>query len=406
MEKDKLVASVSGFLFQYDTPRMVIVKNKNIGVTFRLIQLGVLAYIIGWVFIYEKGYQSTDSTISSVSVKVKGIGFTNLSDMGPRTFDAVDYAFPSQGSDSFVIMTNYIITPRQTLTYCIQQQSSRGCKSDSDCSAGEFGRYGQGIMSGKCRNDTEGSKSCEIFGWCPAENDHHVSNPPLLMAAENFTIFIKNAITFTAFGVSRRNIVESVTKEVLKNCTYHKVHDPLCPVFRLGYIVEEIKENFSALAYKGGVIGIVITWDCDLDWPEKLCIPTYNFHQLYGGLGKEKVSTGFNFRYAKYYKENGTETRDLYKVFGIRLDIMVNGKAGKFDIIPTMTTIGSGVGVFGVATLLCDLVMLHFLPKRNYYKQKKFKTVKGESSKMTTAEVSEDGTKGSHCAASQDNPMQ
>lgn len=31
-------------------------------------------------------------------------------------------------------------------------------------------------------------------------------------------------------------------------------------------------------------------------------------------------------RYAKYYREDGMEKRTLYKVFGIRLDILVNGK--------------------------------------------------------------------------------
>ncbi|XP_072445417.1 P2X purinoceptor 1 isoform X2 [Chiloscyllium punctatum] len=389
MDTDRLLTNVSDFFFEYDTPRMVTIRNKRIGLIFRLIQLGVLAYIIGWVFIYEKGYQSTDSTISSVSVKVKGIGFTNLSHVGPRILDAVDYSFPSQGSDSFVIMTNYIVTPRQSMTYCTQLQSSEQCESDSDCMAGQFSRYGQGIMSGKCQNNSEGSKTCEIFGWCPVEDDSVISNPPLLMAAENFTIFIKNAITFTAFGVSRRNIVESVTKATLKNCTYHKVHDPLCPVFRLGYIVEELQENFSVLAYKGGMIGILIDWNCDLDWSEKHCKPTYSFHQLYGGMGKDQVSAGFNFRYAKYYKENNVEMRDLYKVYGIRFDIMVHGKAGKFNIIPTMTTIGSGIGVFGVATLVCDLVLLHALPKRNYYKQKKFKNVEGEASASKSTEIKE-----------------
>lgn len=31
-------------------------------------------------------------------------------------------------------------------------------------------------------------------------------------------------------------------------------------------------------------------------------------------------------RYAKYYREDGMEKRTLYKVFGIRFDILVNGK--------------------------------------------------------------------------------
>ncbi len=84
------------------------------------------------------------------------------------------------------------------------------------------------------------------------------------------------------------------------------------------------------------------------------------------------------FRYAKYYVENGVEKRTLMKVFGVRIDIIVNGRvslffmdhsqrnygtctfpfvyncslqAGKFDIIPTLTAIGSGVGIFGVVSV-------------------------------------------------------
>ncbi|XP_062887830.1 P2X purinoceptor 1 [Mobula hypostoma] len=384
MGSNELGKNLSDFLFEYKTPRMIALRDKRIGLIFRLIQLIVLVYVVGWVFIHEKGYQYTDSTTSSVSIKVKGFGFTNLSTIGPRVLDTVDYTFPSQGLDSFVIMTNYIITPKQSMKLCTQDQKGSNLQKNemgtlTPAELAELhtrSHQGQsGIMNGKCLNNSEGVKACEVFGWCPAENDNRLPNPPLLMAAENFTIFIKNSITFTAFGVSRRNIVESITKAYLQNCTYHKVHHPLCPVFRLGSIAEEINENFSALAYRGAIIGIVIHWDCDLDWPVTQCKPTYSFHQLYRSLTKDQVSVGFNFRYAKYYVENGTETRDLYKVFGIRFDVMVHGKAGKFNIIPTMTTVGSGIGVFGVATIVCDLVLLHLISKRDYYKQKKFKNV-------------------------------
>lgn len=50
-----------------------------------------------WVFIYEKGYQSTDTAISSVLTKMKGVGYTNVS--GTETvWDVADYVFPSQVS--------------------------------------------------------------------------------------------------------------------------------------------------------------------------------------------------------------------------------------------------------------------------------------------------------------------
>lgn len=48
----------------------------------------------------------------------------------------------------------------------------------------------------------------------------------------------------------RRNLVESVTKDYLKKCTYHKVTDSLCPVFGLGYVVKESGQNFTVLAVK------------------------------------------------------------------------------------------------------------------------------------------------------------
>lgn len=196
------------------------------------------------------------------------------------------------------------------------------------------------------------------------------SSPALLREAENFTLFIKNSISFPRFKVTRRNLVEEVDARYMKTCLFHKTLHPLCPVFKLGYVVQESGQNFSTLAEKGGVVGITIDWHCDLDWHVRHCKPVYEFHGLYE---EKKLSQGFNFRFARHFVENGTNYRHLFKVFGIRFDILVDGKAGKFDIIPTMTTIGSGIGIFGVATVLCDLLLLHILPKRHYYKQKKFK---------------------------------
>ncbi|KAK2110617.1 P2X purinoceptor 1 [Saguinus oedipus] len=184
------------------------------------------------------------------------------------------------------------------------------------------------------------------------------------------------------FHLDRRNLVEEVNAAYMKTCLYHKTLHPLCPVFQLGYVVQESGQNFSTLAEKGGVVGITIDWHCDFDWHVRHCKPIYEFHGLYE---EKNLSPGFNFRFARHFVENGTNHRHLFKVFGIRFDILVDGKAGKFDIIPTMTTIGSGIGIFGVATVLCDLLLLHILPKRRYYKQKKFKYAED----MQPAEVRE-----------------
>lgn len=47
------------------------------------------------------------------------------------------------------------------------------------------------------------------------------------------------------------------------------------------------------MSRQGGVIGITIDWNCDLDWHVRHCKPVYEFHGLYE---EKNLSQGFNFR--------------------------------------------------------------------------------------------------------------
>ncbi|KAK1787897.1 hypothetical protein P4O66_016382, partial [Electrophorus voltai] len=378
--KSYIVEAVSSFLFEYETPRQVLVRNRRVGIACRLIQLGVLGYIIGWVFIYEKGYQNEDTAIYSVFTKMKGVAYTQISGV-EKVWDMSDYVFPDQGGDSFVVMTNFIITFGQTQSKCpevkfivnsiqafchistlrsspILHQTSQwvqdtvplpdgknNCNSDADCETGQIKRTGNGHMTGNCVNTTH---TCEIVTWCPVEDDRQIPNPPCLLAAENFTLFIKNSITFPEFKVDRSNLVESVDASYIKRCLYHPATDPLCPIFKLGDIVRLSGFNFTEVARVGGSIGVLIDWECDLDYSIQNCKPKYKFHGLYGSGTTGQASVGYNFRKANYYVEDKVQKRTLMKVFGLRIEVIVHGLARKFDIIPTLTAIGSGVGIFGV----------------------------------------------------------
>ncbi|XP_030294617.1 P2X purinoceptor 1 isoform X4 [Sparus aurata] len=370
--KSQISSALSDFFFEYETPRQVLVRNRRVGVVCRLIQLGVLAYIIGWVFIYEKGYQSSDTAVSSVFSKMKGVGYTNVNG-AERVWDVADYVFPPQGDSSFVVMTNYIITEGQKMGTCPELQGKANCTKDADCEGGSFKRTGHGQLTGVC---VPANKTCEVLAWCPVENDHNIPDPPLLMSAENYTLFIKNSVTFPLFQVTRSNLVEGIDSSYIRKCLHDPEKAPLCPIFKLGDIVKLSGFNFETIAKEGGAIGIVVDWTCNLDVDIKHCKPKYNFHGLYGNPGetdKARASVGYNFRYAKHYLDGSVQKRTLLKVFGIRIDIIVQSLARKFDIIPTLTAIGSGVGIFGVATVVCDLVLLYLLPKREFYKNMKFK---------------------------------
>lgn len=124
-------------------------------------------------------------------------------------------------------------------------------------------------------------------------------------------------------------------QKYLSKCHYHTDKEPYCPNFRLGYIATQARENFSELcrtvsfAYQslllefetsliwkshfilinirvpvwalfyifltqGGVIGVFINWDCNLDIDPSNCKPTYSFRRI--DLRKDQANSGYYFR--------------------------------------------------------------------------------------------------------------
>ncbi|KFO21707.1 P2X purinoceptor 3 [Fukomys damarensis] len=235
-----------------------------------------------------------------------------------------------------------------------------------------------GILTGRCVNLSSQQRSCEVRGWCPTEVD--TVERPVMMEAENFTIFIKNSIRFPLFNFEKGNLPPELTASDMKTCRFHPDRAPFCPILRVGDVVSFAGQDFAKLASTGGVLGIKIGWVCDLDRAEDQCVPRYSFTRLDSVSEKSRVSPGYNFssfqqeskdclaqssrrfaqeltcgrRFAKYYKtENGSEYRTLMKAFGIRFDVLV----------------------YGNGTVLCDIILLNFLKGADQYKAKKFERV-------------------------------
>lgn len=383
-----------GTVFEYETKKVVQIKSKKIGVIFRVIQIAIIGYILGWVMLYKKGYQDTDTVVSAVLTKVKGISLTNRTDMGLRIWDVADYVVPAQEKDATFITTNAVITIGQAQGTCPEDTSVFGarCNDDSDCIPMEPLMLGHGAMTGRCvPSDLESSsKSCEIYAWCPVENDFKTDSP-LLQNAVNFTIYIKNSVEFPKFNKKRSNVLSSYNTSTLMTCNYDPVKDPYCPIFRLGTILELTESSFDEIAVEGGVIAVSIHWDCNFDWNERYCLPKYSFHRL--DTKEADVARGWNFRYASYYEINGTQHRNLIKAYGIRLLVFVTGQGGQFSFVPLTMNLGSGLALLGIATILCDMVVLYCLNRKDRYRKAKYQTVYGEDAFRT-------GDSGSHLSSS------
>ncbi|XP_030008400.1 P2X purinoceptor 5 [Sphaeramia orbicularis] len=375
-------------LFDYKTEKYIVAKNKKVGILYRLIQLSIIGYIIGWVFLSKKGYQETDEAIqTSVITKLKGVSVTNTSESGVLVWGPEDYVIPPQGEAVLFVITNFLETPNQKLGYCAESSKvlNGHCRDDQDCDEGKIVDAGHGIMSGRCiRKDENSTSTCEIYGWCPTERKYKPQGP-LLANAENFTIYIKNFIRFSKFAFSKSNVLKTNDDSYLKKCRYDEELHPYCPIFRLGEITRRAGHNFQDMAAFGGSIGIMIEWDCDLDKGDSRCHPRYHFTRL--DISSDKtVAMGFNFRHTRYYKnEAGESYRSLFKVYGVRFNIMVNGKAGKFSIIPTAINVGSGLALMGAGAFFCDMVLLYLMKKSTSYRERKY-----EGSGQSTKKTSED----------------
>ncbi|KAM9281851.1 LOW QUALITY PROTEIN: P2X purinoceptor 7-like [Morus bassanus] len=225
-----------------------------------------------------------DEVNSSVPASVKGVAYTNN-----RIWDTAEDTIPMQ----------YLFTKAI-------------CSSDKSCEKGSVDIHSHGIQTGRCVNYNATVKTCEVRAWSPVESMENPTEPAVLRSSEGFTVLIKNNIHFPKFNYTTENIPPNLNT----SCTYNKITSPLCPIFCLGDILQEAKENFSEVVVKV-IIAIEINWDCNVDSWFYNCIPKHGFRHL----DDKKIKPRFHFRY--YKLPHGKEQRTLFKAYGIQFDVLI-----------------------------------------------------------------------------------
>ncbi|CAF0749307.1 unnamed protein product [Rotaria sordida] len=373
-----------GFVYEYETPKIVTIHSISIALMCRLIQILILIYGIVYLMIHKKGYQETNtSIISSITLKVKGIGYNQTGPNQTLVIDGADYIVPPQENNALFLMTNFIRTDQEHRR-CAESPDEKesACVNDSECQSNIDFQKANGKWTGRCVINKKSEKNnsqpvigrCELEGWCPVENDRNIPEP--IEDALNFTIFVKNFIEFPRFKVIRKNIRQGVS--YLKKCNYDPINHKICPIFRVGTLLNlvepDLTERIQMLKH-GGVIRVKIEWKCNLDKSLDYCLPEYSFKRLDGPYKEEDFSKGFNFRFASHWKHHNRSFRTLTKAFGLRFIISVSGEAGRFDIITLSLNIGSLIGILGLATFVCDIVALYVHRQSDVYRQQKFQDV-------------------------------
>ncbi|KAM3937069.1 P2X purinoceptor 7 [Leptodactylus fuscus] len=362
---------------EYSTDKELRIRSVPLGTLKWVISAGVFFYMCV-ILISEKRYQKKETVISSVHTKLKGVV-----EADSRIWDPAEYTVPSPGGSSFFVITNIVNTENQKQDICAEYPKRKTiCSQDDICKKGHTDTYSNGIQTGLCVVYNSTHKTCQVKAWCPVESKS-TPEPAILASAENFTVLIKNTIHFATFGFTRKNILP----EYNVTCKYNRVKAPRCPIFRLGDILSEAGENFSQVAVLGGIMGIEINWNCDLDPWAFNCHPQYSFRRLDDKAVDESLYPGLSFRYAKHFKAiDQSERRTLIKAYGIRFDIQVYGTGGQFRFLELVIFIGSYLSYFGLATVVIDLLISQYYRSccspnsgQKYYDEQKYKEIQGPS---------------------------
>ena len=74
----KVLSSIWTSIIEYETPRLVRIHNRKLGLVRRLIQFSIVCYVLLYALWLQKGYQEFTRVESSVTVKIKGVTKSEL----------------------------------------------------------------------------------------------------------------------------------------------------------------------------------------------------------------------------------------------------------------------------------------------------------------------------------------
>jgi len=195
--------------------------------------------------------------------------------------------------------------------------------------------------------------------WCP-QPTYEPALSELIYGVENFTVFAKVSAKWPEWGYFISNYNESVVANGIT---------PGYNLFSLDQILEGAGTNYSAVQRNGAVILATAHYDCNFDRNITLCQPNWTFIRIDADFSN---SNGSNFYSPEYYILPGpdgalTQYRNVWKWYGVNVIFQVSGQGGKFNIVPLLTALGSGIGLLAVATVVVDVLVLYIHPKRKVY---------------------------------------
>ncbi|OMJ83511.1 hypothetical protein SteCoe_15543 [Stentor coeruleus] len=344
-------------LFSYRTPKLVIIKDRYLGLLKILINVCILIYFVVYVIIMQKAYLQEEFSSGPSIVYATGTA-VSLDGKYVRVWDSTDVAYPQYDPSSIVISTNVHEQIRQKQNICID--SEKLCTDDAECFEG-----------GSCKDGL-----CEEISWC-SEDSYKLYS---LDGVENFLIWVQGSVNFITMGdpLLMTTLDENKAK-VYPNSGANSFL--LYDILKIGNI------DFDEVKKTGAVVRIGLYWECDTTWHDS-CDPEIIAKRI-DNIDEE---LGFNYDRYFYYKENGIQYRDHMNITGIKLQVESSGRIYALTLQSIILNASSAANLTMITPRIVDLIMLYVMKNRTEYRKLKFELTKDLNAE-TVEEVEENNDK-------------
>jgi len=351
-------------LLSYFTRQQVMFLDRKLGVSFYLIQLSIAAYIVGYMFIYQKGYQMTEQAKGAVVTHAFGDAYAVSSGKSAeRYFSTDELTYPGLENGNLFVATRQEIH-KQKRGVC--EDIDMPCTQDSDCTAWEGGEFGQCSSNGFCIEPA----------WCDAVEKE---KPEIYqMDTGNMQIWTRSIIQFVRIAPER-----VYTNEV--DDSNPKLGFNTFTVRELLMKCEPLPVRYEEVAELGAIIEIQFFWECNVKSKDG-CEPIIQARRLDTIFDPDNI--GFSFDYPEYIDE---DNRYNNKVRGIRLFFRTAGLGKKVSVAATINKASLGAALFTIAQVIADLLMTRVFRLKDKYKARKFENTPDFSEYMKEVEEKQAG---------------
>uniref|UniRef100_A0A0G4HZW2 Uncharacterized protein n=1 Tax=Chromera velia CCMP2878 TaxID=1169474 RepID=A0A0G4HZW2_9ALVE len=379
-----LLQQDSDDLLSYLTKRRVTIRDRTLGITNRLIQVFLVAFIIIWVVILNDGYKKFQLTEGASAVQVSGsVVGQSIGHTRKRVFAADEIVYPPLENGDVFMTTRYETVPQKR---GVCEDPARPCTSDKDC-----------LKDGECSK----TGLCKEPSWC-ADGEATVFSLP----SSKLKLWVKSAIEFEQLNANQlfqnvgmdekkkggaiKKFEEKVSEAVGGNPLFQgggggggeksKEGEGLLPgVFTVEQLLGMCAPPvlFEEVSLLGAMVEIGIRWECQMGHS---CSPTFSARRTDSLLRPDAI--GFSFVQVLPDSSDPQKRMKITRT-GIRLIFRTFGKGWKFSFTQLVFVLSTALALLSIAPFITDKIMLHLMPEKSKYRPLKEKT------SLTTQELDE-----------------